>query len=113
MKTFKTLILFTGIIIGIIALIHSPVKADNKKGKSTKIEDKASLNFTEIMETESILLDNYLQIQALSKPMETIRIVNQEGETVFTGAKNEAEDLINKSTFLFKNNNEAHYLVVK
>lgn len=113
MKTLKTLVLFTGIIIGIVALINSPVKADNKKEKSTKIENKASLNFTEIMETESILLDNYLQIQALSKPVEMIRIVNQEGETVFTGAKNEAEDLINISTFLFKNNSEAHYLVVK
>lgn len=113
MKTFKTLVLFAGIIIGILAVISSPVKADNTKENNINTENKASFNLAEVRETEAILLDNYIQMQELSKNVETIKIVNQEGKTVFSGAESEAEDLIKISTLLFKSGNETHYLVVK
>jgi len=112
MKTLKTLLLFTGILLGFIIIFTSPLMAENHELKEAKSETKHSLNLTEILETESILLDNYLQIRALSKSVETIAIVDEDGSTIFTGAEKEAADLINISTYLFEHKNKKYYLAV-
>lgn len=111
MKTFKLFVLITGIIIGMIALMSSPVRANENDPKFEK-DNISSLNLTELMELESILLDDYLQMNQLKNEAEYIEIVDMDNKTVYKGAKAEGDDLLEKSTFLFQYYNQVYYLVI-
>lgn len=105
MKTFKTTIIITaGIITAILALLTVPVKAETEE-KAADLKEKkvATFNFQELMETEQVLLENYIsstQIPEATLEATTVKVYDQEGRLVYEGQENESADMIKIGLFL-------------
>lgn len=116
MKTFKSLVLFTGIIIGIITLFTFQVHAEKNsltraEKKQIKIE-KASM-LIQLQETEDILLQEYLQGVKYEKQTNTVAIYNQSGACVYEGEETKAKDLINNSSYLFSFGQQDNFIIIE
>lgn len=113
MKTIlKTLILSTTILAAHLAI------ADNKKeSKKSEATSEKELLINQVQETEHQLLQEYFKSLEMSnfefKGDSAISIYTSEGACVYQGEKSSANDLLNKSAFLFAFDNEEHYVIAE
>jgi len=118
MKTLRTLTIIFGIVVGIVGLFTTQLKAEELKEKnSLKKAEMAKFEMVvydaKMQETEQALIEDYLQLVSFENAETTVAIVNQQGETIFSGDKSEANDLLKNSEFLFSFGEQAHYLVIE
>jgi hypothetical protein len=118
MKTVKTLTIIFGLVVGMIGFVSTTVKADDlaKANKITKVKEaKVAMKIydAKMQETENLLIENYLQMVDYESKETLVTIVNEAGSTVYSGTKEDAEDLLKISDYLFSFGEKEHYLITK
>ncbi|MFW5761555.1 MAG: hypothetical protein ACOCXH_11295 [Cyclobacteriaceae bacterium] len=105
MKTLKTtIIITTGIITAILALLSVPVKAEKiEKAADLKESKAAIIDHQKLLETEQALLEDYFcnnEIPEFAIEESNVKIYNTEGQLVYEEQENESADMIKLSLFL-------------
>jgi len=116
MKTFKSLVLFTGIVVGIVTLFTFQVHAE--KNSLTRVEkkqikiEKASM-LTQLQETEDLLLQEYLQQVCFENEEATVAIYNKKGACVYEGEEASGKDLLKNCSYLFSFGAQDIYIIIE
>ena len=110
MKTTKNLL-----ALALFILVVNPLAAFGPKEAISQQKEKASMNMEKLMQTESDLLEDYLEdVQtdaSKTEPTMEVSIYLADGKTVFAGEKSNAVDLLDQSAFLFEYGNHEYYLI--
>lgn len=105
------------ILITFIFVTQS-VFADNKKEtKENETASEKEIFQARLQETEDVLLQEYIDSMGNSEikysSEDSIVIYTSEGACVYRGEKSSARDLLNKSAYIFKYDNEEHYVIAE
>ena len=113
MKTFKTTILLTGIIVGIVAIFSHHSIAGSTENKSNSEQEQASLFQQELKHTEFELIESYLKQNPVEEETpQQVYIYTVEGECIYKGEKENAMDLVNQGDYLFEKGKVTYYIIV-
>jgi len=120
MKTLKPIILFIGIVVGLLIVTQrSTFARDHEEKQISKNQSLKTSDFSfdqvELKAKEDKLIENYLEeLQKDHFEMDkTIHIYTVEGACVYQGDKKSAKDLVRKSAFLFADGFTKYYVVIE